>query len=106
MIVSTTGQVGVALADLRGAPDDSAELVSQALLGTPLTVLEEQTGADGRAWRHVRLPDYKGWMHTSAIVRPAAGKASGPPVRIAAVRTDLRLLDPAGWPGEQALTAY
>ena len=106
MTGNSTGQVRVPLADLRATPDDSAELVSQALLGTPLKVLEEQTSREGGDWLHVRLPDYKGWMHTAAIARPSARETAGPQVRIAALRAALRLLGPTGRPGDATLTAY
>jgi len=46
---------------LRGAPRYGAELVSQALLGMPVKILEEKGG-----WRRVQTPDrYIGWMNGS-----------------------------------------
>lgn len=59
------GLVTVGCASLRGAPAHSAELETQATLGTPVKLLD---GAEGE-WRMVEMPDgYKAWMHTSAFV--------------------------------------
>jgi gamma-D-glutamyl-L-lysine dipeptidyl-peptidase len=44
--------------NMRGKPDHAAELVSQALLGTPLKILKKD-----RAWHYVQTPDdYLGWV--------------------------------------------
>ena len=46
---------------LRAEPRYAAELVSQALLGMPVRILEQRGG-----WRRVQTPDrYIGWMHGS-----------------------------------------
>ncbi len=55
---STYGVVNVSAGNIRGAPAHSAELVSQALLGTPLRVLKKE-----KSWYYVQTPDrYLGWM--------------------------------------------
>lgn len=46
---------------MRSEPRHSSELVSQALLGTPVSILEEEG-----EWRGVQTPDkYTGWMNGS-----------------------------------------
>lgn len=46
---------------MRAEPRYAAEMVSQALLGTPVHILEQNGG-----WRHVQTPDgYTGWMNGS-----------------------------------------
>lgn len=48
---------------LRAEPRYGAELVSQALLGTPVRILEQKLG-----WRRVQTPDrYIGWMNGSVV---------------------------------------
>lgn len=48
----------ISVANLRGTPSHSAELVTQVLLGMPLRVLKRQGG-----WRYVQAPnDYLGWI--------------------------------------------
>lgn len=59
------GVVLVSVADVRKAPDNRKEMVTQALMGTPVTLLSE-----GKNFWRVRLPDgYIGWMKRSAFVR-------------------------------------
>ena len=54
----TRGIVTVCCAHLRSEPRHSAEMVSQAILGTPLLILEEQKG-----WYRVQTPDnYISWI--------------------------------------------
>ncbi|HEX5156507.1 MAG TPA: NlpC/P60 family protein [Ktedonobacterales bacterium] len=52
--------------DVHDAPDDASEVVTQALLGTPLVPLD---AADG--WRAVQLPDYAGWIPETALATRA-----------------------------------
>ena len=50
-------------APIRAAPDDSAEQVTQALRGEPVTLEEARDG-----WACVRTAyDYPGWMHSDAL---------------------------------------
>lgn len=52
------GVVNVSVANMRSTPEHSAELSTQALLGTPLKVLKKKGG-----WYLVQTPDeYLGWM--------------------------------------------
>lgn len=55
------GVIYNAVGTLRAEPRYGAELVSQALLGMPVRILEQKGG-----WRRVQTPDrYIGWMHGS-----------------------------------------
>ncbi|MDO4216161.1 MAG: NlpC/P60 family protein [Bacteroidales bacterium] len=58
------GVVNVSFSCLRGEGDYSSELQTQALLGTPVKILEK----DG--WMRIQTPDlYLGWVHNHGIVR-------------------------------------
>jgi hypothetical protein len=53
----------VSVANLRSEPEESAELSSQVLLGTPLKVFEKLKG-----WYRVQCPDqYIGWIDASTV---------------------------------------
>ena len=53
----------LSVANIRSAPEHAAELVSQALMGTPVKVLEIVDG-----WYLIQTPDqYIGWMEESGI---------------------------------------
>lgn len=59
------GVVDISVCNLRATPDFDAEMVSQALLGTPVHVLEI---ADKNGWPQVQTPDtYTGWVHYNGI---------------------------------------
>jgi hypothetical protein len=61
----TLGIVTVSVANLRGTPGHSAELVTQAILGTPVKILKKENG-----WYLVQTPDsYLGWTTGSGIIR-------------------------------------
>lgn len=50
---------------MRSDPDHAAELVSQALMGTPVKVLEKESG-----WYRIQTPDqYIGWVDGRGIAR-------------------------------------
>ncbi|HTX19436.1 MAG TPA: NlpC/P60 family protein [Bacteroidota bacterium] len=58
------GIVDVSVANMRRDPDESTELVSQALLGTPVKLLRESG-----EWSYVQTPDrYLGWMRMESFV--------------------------------------
>jgi len=58
-----TGIVTLSVANLRKEPRHSAELVSQAILGTPVVVLKEQN-----SWVLVQTPDkYISWTEKSSL---------------------------------------
>jgi cell wall-associated NlpC family hydrolase len=62
------GVVNISVCNLRRTADFDAEMVSQALLGTPVHVLQMSTG--GNPWPQVQTPDeYTGWVHYAGITR-------------------------------------
>ncbi len=62
------GVVNISVCNLRRTADFDAEMVSQALLGTPVHVL--QISDNGNPWPQVQTPDnYTGWVHYAAITR-------------------------------------
>ena len=59
------GIVNISVCNLRATPDYDAEMVSQALLGTPVHILEI---TQKNNWPQVQTPDsYTGWVHKDAI---------------------------------------
>lgn len=55
----------LSVSNIRSKPEHSAELVSQALMGTPMKVLEYSEG-----WYKVQTPEnYVGWMDEGGLVR-------------------------------------
>jgi gamma-D-glutamyl-L-lysine dipeptidyl-peptidase len=59
------GVVNVSLSNIRAQPIESAEMASQALLGTRLKILEKQ-----KSWYRVQTPDdYIGWVNGSTITK-------------------------------------
>lgn len=61
----TWGLTTLSVSNMRAQPSHAAELVSQALMGTPLKVLEYNNG-----WYRVQTPDYYiGWMEDSGLER-------------------------------------
>ena len=62
------GVVNISVCNLRETADFSAEMVSQALLGTPVHVLG--MSESGNPWPEVQTPDgYTGWVHYAAVTR-------------------------------------
>ena len=69
----TTGIINVSVANLRSKPGHSQELATQALMGTPIQVLDFQKG-----WYLVRTPDqYLAWLEPGAFVamKPAEARS-------------------------------
>ena len=59
------GLIRTSVANIRTEPGHSQELTSQALLGTPLALLDEQDG-----WYLIRTPDrYLAWLEEGAFTR-------------------------------------
>ena len=59
------GVVDISVCNLRATPDYDAEMASQALLGTPVHILQI---SDKNDWPQVQTPDtYTGWVHKDAI---------------------------------------
>ncbi|MEL7162699.1 MAG: SH3 domain-containing protein, partial [Bacteroidota bacterium] len=68
----TAGIVKVSVANLRSKPGHSQELATQALLGTPLEVLDLQNN-----WYLVRTPDrYLAWLEPGAFTAMTPGEAA------------------------------
>ena len=60
------GVVNISVCNMRDTAEFEAEMVSQALLGTPVHVLEVAENA----WSRIQTPDtYTGWVHYAAITR-------------------------------------
>ena len=63
-IPNNWGLVCLSIANLRSKPSHPSELLSQAIMGTPVRVLK----VDGRGWVLVQTPDrYIGWTNESAV---------------------------------------
>ena len=61
----TWGLATLSVANMRAKPDDASELVSQALLGTPMKILDYIEG-----WYRVQTPEnYIGWMGDKELQR-------------------------------------
>lgn len=57
------GLVNVSVCNMRPSPAHNTELISQALMGTPVKILKMQPG-----WYYVETPEsYQGWVDTQAI---------------------------------------
>lgn len=62
-VKKTWGLVTVSVANLRKMPAHSAEMVNQAVLGTPVRILRKKGG-----WLFVQTPDhYLAWTNTSSV---------------------------------------
>ena len=60
--------MNISVCNMRRTADFDAEMVSQALLGTPVHVL--QISDNSNAWPQVQTPDnYTGWVHYAGIKR-------------------------------------
>lgn len=61
----TWGLVTLSVANLRSTPANSAEMATQALMGTPVKVLQEENG-----WLLIQTPDqYIAWTQSAGIAR-------------------------------------
>jgi hypothetical protein len=57
------GLITVSVANLKGEPSHSSEMVSQAILGTPVRILKKVNG-----WLFIQTPDhYLAWATTSSV---------------------------------------
>lgn len=60
----TYGIVNISVANLRSKPDFSSEMVTQALLGMPVNVLQHE------GWMRIQTPDnYIAWVHNVSVHR-------------------------------------
>ena len=80
--------VATGVADVRRAPDETSELVTQALLNMPVYAGEAQDG-----WVPAKLVDYTGWMRLNDLAAPIqkgfckVGESCGTPLPLLAVIT-------------------
>lgn len=58
--------IAMSVVNVHAEPDSASEVVTQALLGTPLAPLAATDG-----WRAVQLPDYAGWIPATALAARA-----------------------------------
>lgn len=59
------GVVNISVCNMRATPDFDAEMVSQALLGTPVHILEINSS---NSWPNINTPDeYRGWVHRDVV---------------------------------------
>ena len=60
------GVVNISVCNLRSTPDFDAEMVSQALLGTPVHIIGN-SDSKPYPWPEIDTPDdYSGWVHYAA----------------------------------------
>lgn len=65
LVGESWGVVRISVANMQGEPDESAELVSQATMGSVVKMLRENSG-----WYFIQTSDkYLGWMKDEAFVR-------------------------------------
>lgn len=57
--------IATSVADIHHKPNPTSELVTQALLNTPVI-----PGEISGLWTHITLPDYSGWVRSSALEEP------------------------------------
>lgn len=83
----------LSVASMRSRPSHSSEQVSQALMGTPVEILER-----GKEWSRVRTPDgYEGWMINHSLAFPdVAGMARWSEGPLEMVTTPYELHDSDG----------
>ena len=56
--------------NMYSAPDELVDVVSQAILGTTVRIVDTRTAADGVEWFRVETPDtYQGWMVGTSLRR-------------------------------------
>jgi cell wall-associated NlpC family hydrolase len=87
--VSSVAAVAVAVASVYRDPDESSEVVTQALLNMPAQVvaLGDPGGRDVTSlsgWARIRLSDYEGWIQVSKLAQ--AGMVRDFQVRILSLR--------------------
>lgn len=81
--------IAVGVVEVHAEPESASEVVTQALLGTPLMPLDATTG-----WRAAQLPDYAGWIPETALAIRAP--SSEQVAVVTALRTQLYAEQPVG----------
>ncbi|MGH9612138.1 MAG: NlpC/P60 family protein [Bryobacteraceae bacterium] len=70
---SANGVVVLPVANMYSKPDTNADVVSQAIYSTNISVLQDQ-----RDWLRIQTPDqYTGWIQSSSVLRRGPYAASG-----------------------------
>src|SRR5437763_12336291 len=68
--VSSSAVLAVPVANMFSADNPDSDVVSQAIYGASVVVLQEDSG-----WTRVRTPDqYSGWLRNDEIRRPTAAE--------------------------------
>ncbi|MBQ9410614.1 MAG: C40 family peptidase [Bacteroidales bacterium] len=63
------GVVNISVCNMRSTPDFDAEMVSQALLGTPVHIIGS-SDSKPYPWPEIETPDgYTGWVHYAVVTR-------------------------------------
>src|SRR5215469_6167327 len=88
--VSSVTAVAVAVASIYRDPDESSEVVTQALLNMPAQIVELRDPGDRgvtslSGWARIRLSDYEGWIQVSKLAQ--TGMARDSQVRILSLCT-------------------
>ena len=61
--------------NMHSGPSEATDVVSQAILGTNVKLLEKAVDADGRIWHRVETPDtYTGWAAAASLRPLGAGE--------------------------------
>lgn len=81
MVRPPRATVARGLADIHAEPSDASELVDQAFLGEPVTILGRR---DDWAWVQ-GVAQYFGWIRRDALAPAVAGAAGAPAGRVVAV---------------------
>jgi len=87
----TTYAILTAIADVRAHPDPSSELVTQALMNTPVKL-----GENSGEWTFITLSDYEGWVRNDELEEPIVkgfckvGDCCGTPLHFVAVISTTR----------------
>jgi gamma-D-glutamyl-L-lysine dipeptidyl-peptidase len=82
----TTYVISTAIADVRAHPDPTSELVTQALMNTPVKL-----GENSGEWTFITLSDYEGWVRNDELEEPIVkgfckvGDCCGTPLHFVAV---------------------
>jgi cell wall-associated NlpC family hydrolase len=88
-MMANTYAVSVGVADVRRDPDPTSELVTQALLNSP--VLAGETSGE---WTRITLSDYEGWIRSAELEEPPVkgftriGESCATPLNLVAVVTE------------------
>lgn len=90
LMLMAAGPVSIVVApvaNMHSRPSEDADVVSQAIYATPVTILTTESG-----WTRVRTPDdYEGWMRSASVLESAAGQyaAAGRVARIDSIFANL-----------------